>query len=395
MHESIVAKHAASLIRRAGIAPALGVALLVAGGVPAASADTPAAGLPPMSEDVVQAHLERGLFYMDQGEYARAVLEFEQVMKLTLLSVDARERAEAYARAARRYQRGEQVSFASFAQTGLGYYRENTTDSTRAAGGDPARDPFVLARVNTGVTYVPDGDLSISGSLDYRFRYYDADGRRNDSDLRWNGTLSHALEKGSVAGGARGRVSYRGDATYRNDVGVFVNRDYLLDSDNSILVEFDVRRRQYQSRLAERNRTNAEVGVTWTRAEQDGRGSLSVNVMAGYEWRRDSAPDGDATLYGGSVDWSKDLSDSASVFLFGWYEHNGFHDDRVLFDETEAPVGAKTRADDLFEFGGGLVYRLVDGWTLRPEILYVRDESNALWGNYSSTEAWVAVRRAF
>jgi hypothetical protein len=147
MHESVAAKHAASLIRRAGIAPALGVALLVTGGVPAASADTPATGLPPMSEDVVQMHLERGLFYMDQGEYARAVLEFEQVMKLTLLSVDARERAEAYARAARRYQRGEQVSFASFAQTGLGYYRENTTDSTRAAGGDPARDPFVLARV--------------------------------------------------------------------------------------------------------------------------------------------------------------------------------------------------------------------------------------------------------
>jgi len=394
MHESIAAKKAASLIRRAGIAPVLGVALLVAGGVPAASADTPATGLPPMSEDVVQMHLERGLFYMDQGEYARAVLEFEQVMKLTLLSVDARERAEAYARAARRYQRGERVSFASFAQTGLGYYRENTTDSTRVAG-DPARDPFVLARVNTGATYVPGGDLSISGSLDYRFRYYDADGRRNDSDLRWNGALRHSLPQGSVAGGVRGRVSYRGDATYRNDVGLFVNRDYLLDSDNSILVELDVRRRQYQSSLNERNRTNADVGVTWTRAEQDGLGSLSVNVMVGYEWRRDSAPDGDATLYGGSVDWSKDLSDSASVFLFGWYEHNGFHDDRVLFDETEAPVGAKTRADDLFEFGGGLIYRLVDGWTLRPEILYVRDESNALWGNYSSTEVWVAVRRAF
>jgi len=394
MHESIVAKKAATLIRRAGIAPALGLALLVAGGVPAASADTPATGLPPMSEDVVQMHLERGLFYMDQGEYARAVLEFEQVMKLTLLSVDARERAEAYARAARRYQRGERVSFASFAQTGLGYYRENTTDSTRVAG-DPARDPFVLARVNTGATYVPGGDLSISGSLDYRFRYYDADGRRNDSDLRWNGALRHSLPQGSVAGGARGRVSYRGDATYRNDIGLFFNRDYLLDSDNSILVELDVRRRQYQSSLDERNRTNADVGVTWTRAEQDGRGSLSVNVMVGYEWRRDSAPDGDATLYGGSVDWSKDLNDTASVFLFGWYEHNGFHDDRVLFDETEAPVGAKTRADDLFEFGGGLIYRLVDGWTLRPEILYIRDESNALWGNYSSTEAWVAVRRAF
>jgi hypothetical protein len=394
MHESLVAKHAASLIRRAGIAPAFGVALLFAGGVPAASADSPETALPPMSENVVQAHLERGLFYMDQGEYARAVLEFEQVMKLTTLSVDARERAEAYARAARRYQRGERLSFANFAQTGLGYYRENTTDSTRVAG-DPARDPFVLARVNTGATYVPGGDLSMSGSLDYRFRYYDADGRRNDSDLRWNGAVRQSLPKGSVAGGARGRLSYRGDATYRNDVGVFVNRDYLLDSDNSVLVEIDLRRRKYQSRLDERDRTNADLGATWTRAEQDGRGSLSVELRIGYEWRRSRSPDGDATIYGASVDWSKDLSDSTSVFLFGWYEHNGFHEDHVVFDEVDAPVGEKTRADDLFEFGGGLIYRLADRWTLRPEILYIRDESNALWGNYSSTEVWVAVRRAF
>jgi hypothetical protein len=395
MHESIVAKHAASLIRRAGIAPALGVALLVAGGVPAASADTPEAGPPPMTEDVVQAHLDRGLYYMEQGEYARALLEFEQVMKLTLLSVDARERAEAYARAARRYERGERFTFANFAETGVGYYRENTTDSTRAGGNNPARDPFWLARGNTGMTYLPGGDVTMNGSLDYRFRYYDADGRRNDSDLRWNGAVRRSLPEGSLAGGVRGRLSYRGDATYRNDVGVFANRDYLLDSDNSILVGIDVRRRQYQSRLDERSRTNADLGATWTRAEQEGRGSLSIELRIGYEWRRSRSPDGDATIYGATVEWGKDLSDAASVFLFGWYEHNGFHDDRVLFDEADAPVGEKTRADDLFEFGGGLIYRFADGWTLRPEILYIRDESNTVWGTYSSTEAWVAVRRAF
>ena len=390
MRESIVAKKASSLICRAGIAPALFTA-----GLLAARADQPEIEPPPMTQDVVEMHLDRGLFYMEQGEYARAVLEFEQVVQLELLSVDTREQAEAYAKAARRFKRGERVTFSSFAQTGLGYYRENTTESTRAAGGDPARDPFALTRLNGGATYLPGNDWSLDGNLDYRFRYYDADGRRNDSDLRWSGSAQRSLEKGSMAVGTRGRLSYRGDATYRNDVGMFINRGFLLDNDNSLLVEADVSRRQYQSSLDERNRTNAEVDVTWSRAEQDGRGSLSVNLRLGYEWRRGSAPDGDATLYGASVDWGADLSDSASVFLFGWYEHNGFHDDRVIFDETEAPAGAKTRADDLFELGGGLIYRFADGWTLRPEILYIRDESNDTWGNYSSTEVWVAIRRVF
>jgi len=386
---------ASSLMCRAGVATFLGAALLVIAGLPAAHADQPATASSPATQDVVEMHLERGLSYMEQGEYARALLEFEQVMQLEFLSVDTREQAEAYARAARRFKRGERLTFSSFAQTGLGYYRENTTDSTRASGGDPARDPFVLTRLNGGVSYLPGDDWSLDGSLDYRFRYYDADGRRNDSDLRWSGAARRSLEEGSMAVGTRGRLSYRGNATYRNDFGLFVNRGYLLDSDNNLVIEADVRRRQYQSSLDERNRTNADLGVTWTRADEDGRGSLSVNLMVGYEWRRDSAPDGNATLYGGSVNWGKDLSDSASVFLFGWYEHNGFHDDRILVDEAEAPVGAKTRADDLFEFGGGLIYRLADGWTLRPEIVYIRDESNTTWGNYSSTEIWVALRRVF
>ena len=346
-------------------------------------------------DDTATRHLDRGLAYMEQGEYARALLEFEQVMKLELLSVDDREQAEAYAKAARRFKQGENLTFTSFAQTGLGYYRENTTDSTRAAGGDPARDPFVLARVNGGMTYLRDDDWALEGNLDYRFRYYDADGRRNDSDLRWTGSAQRSLEDGSVTVGTRGRVSYRGDGNYRNDFGLFVNRSYLLGSDNSIAIEADVRRRQYPSSLDERNRTNAEMGVTWSRAEKDGRGSLSVTARLGYEWRRSSSPDGDATIYGASADWGTELSDSASVYLFAWYEHNGFHDSQVLFDETEAPVGTKTRADDLYELGGGLIYRLGHGWTLRPEILYIRDDSNDVWGNFSSTELWVAIRRTF
>lgn len=349
---------------------------------------------PQAGDEALAEHFERGLFYMNQGEYARAVLEFEQVLKPAYVSSDLREQAEAYAEVARRYQRGEQLSFSSFLETGGGYYRENTTDSTRESG-SRASDPFLLVRANGGVTYLPGNDLSYSGNLDYRFRNYDADDRRDDRDLRWRGVVQRSLPEGSQSLGLRGRVSYRGESTYRNDYGIFAERGFVLGSDNEIAIEVDMRRREYQSRLRDRNRTNADVGVTWTRAEQDGRGSLSMNLMAGYEWRRSDSPDGDATIYGMSVDWGKDIGPRTSMFLFGWYEHNGYHRDNVIYDEIDSPLGVKTRADDLFEFGGGLIYRFADGWTLRPEILYILDDSNTLWGNYSSTEYVVSVRRTF
>ena len=385
-------------ITRSRGAVGLAVAISVLGGVWMGTGSTVRAADVEDAErsaaDPVVMHLERGLAYLAQGDYARAVIEFEQVLKSDYVSLDIRERAESYAEAARRYQLGERLTFSGFLETGGGYYRENTTDSTRAVG-SRASEPFVLFRANGGVTYLPGNDLSFTGNLDYRYRNYDDDDRRDDRDLRWLGAVQQSLSRGSQGLGVRGRVSYRGESTYRNDYGIFTNRAFLLDSDNEIAIEVDVRRREYQSRLRDRSRTNADLGLTWTRAEQDGRGSLSVNVMAGYEWRRSDSPDGNATIYGMSVDWSKAIGPRTSMFLFGWYEHNGYHRDRVLYDEAEAPVGSQTRADDLFEFGGGLIYRFAPGWTLRPEILYILDDSNTLWGNYSSTELWASVRRTF
>lgn len=378
--------------------PGIGCALLLSLLVAAATAPAALAQqvmTKPGEEDLVRIILERALDYMDRGEFASALLEFEQVLRLDLFSVDARELAETYEQAARKLQRGERVSFSSFAETGLGYYRENTTDSTRAAGEDyePPRDLFWLARLNTNLTYLPGGDTSATFSVDYRYRYYDAD-RRDDRDLRWNGALTRPRQTGSATTGLRGRLSYRGSGTYRNDFHLFHNRTVRLASDNSIQFGVDTRYRRYQSRLNERNRANANIVTAWNRADLNGRASLEVALRAGYEWRRSSSPDGNATVWGGHVDWFKDLNDRNSIFLFAWYERNGFHDGRVLYDETNAPIGEKTRSDDLAELGVGLIRRFGESWSLRPEILYIYDSSNHVWGNYSSTELWVSARLA-
>jgi hypothetical protein len=37
----------------------------------------------------------------------------------------------------------------------------------------------------------------------------------------------------------------------------------------------------------------------------------------------------------------------------------------------------------------------VKTWSLRPEILYTSDDSNAAGWSYSSTEVWINIRKAF
>ena len=50
---------------------------------------------------------------------------------------------------------------------------------------------------------------------------------------------------------------------------------------------------------------------------------------------------------------------------------------------------------DIYELGGGLTYEFTTGWSLRPEVLYIRDEGDTEYSDYSATEFWLIVRASF
>lgn len=345
--------------------------------------------------DPIDSHLERGQAYLEKGEYAKAVLEFEQVLRYDNLPPDLREQAEIYARAAQDYAQGKRLSAFGYAETGVGFYRENVTRTTNALGGDPARDWFWNARIGGGLGYIATDDLAIDASLDYQYRYYDDTDRRDDSDLRWNARITQSLTAGSQSIGVRGRASYRGGDGYRQDYGLFVNRAFILDPDNEILLEGEIRAREYP-RGGERDRSRdiAQVWLGWTRALLDGRASLTLTLTGGREWATHGRAGGDQTIYGAEIDWGMDINDRLSAFLFGFWEHNGTHED-IPYENAFGDPGRLRPDLDIYEIGGGLTYALAPGWSLRPEVLYIRDEGDAEFSDYSSTEIWVNVRKSF
>ena len=343
--------------------------------------------------DPIATHLERGQAYLDKGEYARAVLEFEQVLRFDNLPPDLRQQAEIYAEAARDYQAGRRLSAFGYAETGGGYYRENVTRTTNALGGDPARDWFWKARIGGGLGYIASDDITIDASLDYRFRYYDDTARRDDSDLRWNAAAVQSLAAGSQSIGVRGRASYRGADGYRQDYGLFLNRAFVLDPDNEITLEGEVRSRLYpRGRQRDRSRDIAQVWLGWTRAFMDGKASVTLTVNGGREWATHDREGGDQTIYGAQIDWGMDFSERLGAFLFGFWEHNGYHDDVAKGDELDRTLRPEL---DIYELGGGLTYAFAPGWSLRPQVLYIRDEGNTQFSDYSSTEMWLMLRKSF
>jgi len=339
--------------------------------------------------DSVEAHLGLGRAYVALGDYARAKIEFETVLRFDDLPPDLQRQAEIYAAAALAYADGQRVLTSGYAIVGYGNYR------TGAAGGGPKNEGFFAARVGGNVNYELSDRYSLDGSLDYRFRNYDSEDRRNDSDLRWNGAVSRSVGEANWAVGLRGRVSYRGDGIYRNDFGAYGQYRLRLDEDNQVSAGLEVRQRRYpsNSRLRERTRNIVEATAGWTHSFLDGKASFSIDGQAGREFNT-QRDDGDANFFGLSPSINFSITENLGGFAFFWWQNDRYNIER-LGAPGDSLVGIGTRNDNLYEVGGGLTWQFAPNLSLNPEILYIRDTSNILAAKYSSTEIWITLRWDF
>ncbi len=341
-----------------------------------------------LQPDSVGAHLGLGRAYLAMGDYAQAKIEFETVLRFDELPADLQSQAEIYAAAALAYAQGRRLLASGYAIAGYGNYR------TGARGGGPDNDAFFSARVGGNLNYALADSSALDGSLDYRFRDYDNPGRRNDSDLRWNGAFSRTVGEANWAAGVRGRVSYRGDGQYRNDFGAYGNYRLRVAADDQLAAGLEVRQRRYPNGpLRERTRNIVEATGSWTRAFLDGKASFTLAGQVGREFNTERA-DGDANFFGLSPSVSFAITEKLGGFAFFWWQNDRYNIER-LGAPGDSLVGIGTRNDNLYEVGGGLAWQFSPGWSLNPEVLYVRDQSNILAANYSSTEIWITVRRDF
>ena len=343
----------------------------------------------------IDAHLGLGRAYVALGDYGRAKIEFETVLRFDDLPADLLRQVEIYAEAAQSYANGKRLLASGYAIVGGGNYSVNATSGTNAFGGNDTHDNFFSARVGGSLNYELADAYALDGSLDYRYRNYDNADRRDDSDLRWNGAVSHTIGEGNLAGGLRGRVSYRGNGDYRNDYGLYGNYRYRLDPGNQFTAGAEIRRRNYpDGPLRARTRNIAELTGSWTHSLWDGKASFSLAASGGREFNTERA-DGGSNFFGLSPTLNFTLNEQWGGFVFAFWQNDRYNIERLNVGPADEILGITTRTDNLYEAGGGLTWQFAKGWTLNPEILYIRDQSNILAANYSSTEIWITLRKDF
>ncbi len=350
-----------------------------------------------LDPDRTAAHLALGRAFYALGEYANARNQFEIALRFENLPDDLLTQVQIYDEAAREaLEEGKRTTMFGYAAGGIGLYRVNSTRGTNVFGGGDRRDTFYNLRVGGGLNHAFGNGYALDATLDYRFRYYDARDSRDDRDLRWSLAGSRSFDDSNLAVGLRGRVSYRGDGDYRNDVAGFVDYSRNLNIENQLALGLSVQRRRYPSGpLRDRSRTTSTASVGWVRSFADGAASFSFTAHGGRNTAT-SRPDGDSDVYGATANLDYTFTDTLDAFVFVWWERDVFNTDRVHFHPDALDEGVILRREDnLYEGGVGLIWAFAPSWSLRPEVLYIRDQSNVIGFNYSSTEAWINVRKGF
>lgn len=349
-----------------------------------------------LDPDSANAHLALGRAYHALGQHANAINQFEIAMHFENLPPDLLTQSQIYDDAAREaLEEGRRTTMFGYAATGIGRYRVNSTRGTNAFGGGDRRETFYNLRVGGGLSHSLGNDTSLDGTIDYRHREYDA-GSRDDRDLRWSFAASHGFNDSRFSGGLRGRVSYRGNGDYRNDVAGFVDYTHNLDVESQLTAGLSVQRRRYpEGPLRDRSRTTTTGSVGWSHSFNDGGANFGITAHAGRNTAT-SRIDGDSDVFGATANLDWTFGDTLDAFIFVWWERDDFSADDVRFHPDERDVAATfSREDNLYEGGAGLVWAFAQTWTLRPELLYIRDQSNVVAFNYSSTEVWLNVRKDF
>ena len=349
-----------------------------------------------LDPDSANGHLALGRAFHALGEHANAINQFEVAIHFENLPPDLLTQAQIYDEAAREaLEEGRRTTMFGYAATGIGRYRVNSTRGTNTFGGGDRRETFYNLRVGGGISHSLGNNTSLDGSLDYRHREYDA-GSRDDRDLRWNFAASHGFNDSRFSGGLRGRVSYRGNGDYRNDVAGFVDYTHNLDLESQLTAGLSVQRRRYpEGPLRDRSRTTTTGSIGWSHSFNDGRANFGITGHAGRNTAT-SRVDGDSDVFGATANLDWTFGDTLDAFVFVWWERDDFSADDVRFHPDERDVAATfSREDNLYEGGAGLIWAFADTWTLRPELLYIRDQSNVVALNYSSTEVWLNVRKDF
>ena len=129
------------------------------------------------------------------------------------------------------------------------------------------------------------------------------------------------------------------------------------------------------------------LGVGGLRLFHEGRSALNVSLFVGREDDTNGRADGNKNILGARLGGLLNLHERADLFVSLGAQHGSYDRRNIAF--------LTARADNQYDAIAGLILRMDRAWSVRPQVLYIHNDSNIPIYAYKRSDVSVTLRRDF
>ena len=348
------------------------------------------------------ARLDMGRAYFNLGDYPRARAEFNTVLGQNPPPA-ARQTIERYLAAIQEREKARDTLLTGFLEL-VGGYDSNVNNSTSQANvAVPALGNLVFTLDASNVAKHDTYTMLAGGAeISHQFRpgiaaFAGAGGRYRTNQNEDRFDIASMDGRGGVAfGGQRwlGRLSLQGERFYldrrrnRDSRGGGADLRYAFNENWSATTFLQHNLFRFNDPSLVINDFNQTLGgVAVTRTLGSPRKALIGSFYGGHENAINDRADGDKDLEGWRAAAQFDLAESLDFFVAVGGQRGRYKKVNLAF-QTE-------RRDKLYDGAVGLVWRLSQAWSLRPQCSYAKNDSNIPIYDYQRLDCSIGARVQF
>lgn len=350
----------------------------------------------------VGVRADMGRAYFALGDFGRAKIEFETVLSFQNLPLDLRSSVEQYVRAAEARAQAKRTIWTGYAELGFGRDTNVGSATDLTALNLPGAGAYVPAPPTGLKTEDYYASVALGGEVNHQLT--DQWGLYAGGDLRGRayqtysdpGNRSVDLRSGaSYSGGAwllrggltAGQFSQNGERI-RDSVGVTADWRMALQGGSQVTAGVSVSRLMYVP--AAQVRQDVVTGTLtggWLTSLGDGTTVLSLSASAGNENAVGGRDDGDKRFWGPRIFVQKTFSDTIGAYVSAGATYSKY--------ALANPLYLFAREETLYDLALGVTWAVAKGVSVRPQLSYVKNSSNAELFSYDKTDYSVNVRFDF
>lgn len=351
------------------------------------------------------ARLDMGRAYFSLGDMARALQEFDLAIRLNpppaavatirryQMEMAAREKAPTT-----RYTRYLEAGLGQDGNVTQGPNNNNTylpafgVSFIMNSANQKKRDEYSHLSAGLDVQHRRDGELSLFGRVDAKWRGYSLASGYDNASSDWRGGAEWKTNQDTWRAGVGFNNYVLAQQSYRNIYSMGGEFRRALSPRRQVMVFAQLAAVRYVPLGQVNNDTNQWVaGVGQTAQLSTGKATLvSASAYGGQELEANTATpriDGDKHFLGirvgAQIAWRSDLDIYATTGL----QLAAYQRSNLLYKAM--------RQDELYEAAAGAIWRISPKWSLKPQLSWMHNYSNLSVNDYDRYEASVVVRTEF